>query len=308
MSGRKYSRVELLTSVREALTCLREAEDAVRRAAPLAQELERAAIDSEPLRPAAVSIRATMRVLNERVASMTAEYTESHMMRLDPVAVRRRRDDVDTLRRDIEDVMRRCRDAAGAVAVRAEMSACLVQLEADRSRLEPWLGDRYASYVERTRALLSDLGATSTISSRVAAHAAELDSLRQQASERSALDTERRYVATALQRVCRDELGFTARLLPQSTPIEDLIVEVDTVAYGLMQFRLELDGTARSESEVLGSCPSIFGRIEDTLKTLGVVSAFRYEADHRPVRLEQAARELPAMEAWRDTHSRGASS
>jgi hypothetical protein len=302
MSGRKYSEVELANSVREAIACRMTAEDAARRASYLAASLREAAERVDALRPTAEAVEQALAAIREQLSAIEGEFHQNCLMQLELEDVRRRSAAMERLRGNLEQIAARCRSGENAAAARAEVGALEAQLESERAALEPWLRDVYPDYVERTKrlavALDDEIRATgsSSAASRVRDHAGEFDQMRAKASGRRAQDAERRYIADAVRRVCT-EMGFEAALLPQKSALEDLVVEVNTFAYGILHFRLELGGTIRSQSELSETtCCANFGMIEDKLRSLGVISAFRYEGDQSPVRIEKGAKELPGSE------------
>jgi hypothetical protein len=303
MSGRKYSQVELANSVSEAIRCRLAAEEAQVRAESWAAALDEAAQTTASFGPLAASARETLSRLRSQLKTMAGSFTESELMSLSLEQVQAQRRQVERLRAQLEEVERRCREGNDDASLRAQLAAVLELARRNRDELEPWLRDVYDDFTEETRALLEQadlsVSATGTLgvaAVRVGEQAARYEEMLRQASRRRQLDAERRYVAAALEQVC-SEMAFGPRRPPQGGPLEDILLEVDTYAYGIIQFRLQLDGTIRSESELVEtSCCANFALIEDKLRTLGVHSGFRYEADQQPVRLRKGEKSLPGTE------------
>jgi predicted nucleic acid-binding Zn-ribbon protein len=303
MSGRKYSEYELARNVREAIACRLAAEEAVGRAEALAGALEEAARSTSSLAPAAVEVQATLVRARAELEAMRKTFRESTLLALDLDEVVARRQRVQALQAELEATARRCREGSGAAAVRAELAAVLARLEREAGELEPWLRDVWSGYTGETRGLLERIdaeirasGATSA-EGIVAAHSRLFEEMLGRAAERRTADQQRRYVARALEEACREALGFAARALPQNGPLDDLVVEVNTFAYGIIEFRLQLDGTIRSESGMAeDACWSNYPQLEDKLRQLGVHSSFRYVETDQPVRLEKGSKELPGSE------------
>jgi hypothetical protein len=301
MSGRKYSQVELATQVREALRCRLAAEQALGAAEIFTGALAEAAQTVEALQDAASSVRETMASLHREIAAMQEAFSEANLMRLDPSEVRARRERVNTLRGRLDAVMRNCREGCGAAGVRVDAARLVEQIAQERASLLPWLGEEYDAFATGAASALAETdreiratGSAAIVASHIRALGEELDQMVARVATRREQDADRRYIADALLKVCREDLGFAATILPQKSPIADLVIEVDTFAYGLLQFRLLLDGTIRSQSELMeASCPIHFGAIEKRLRALGVLSNFRYEGDQRPVVLEKDEKPTP---------------
>jgi hypothetical protein len=301
MSGRKYSQVELAAQVREALRCRLAAEQALGVAEIMAGTLAEAAQTVEALQDAATSVRETLASLHHEIASMQKSFSEAYLMRLDPSEVRARRERVNNLRGRLDAVVRNCREGCGASGVRVEAARLVEQVAQERTALLPWLGEEYDAFATGAVSALAETdreirttGSAAIAASRILALGEDLDRMTARVTTRREQDADRRYIAEALLRVCREDLGFAAKILPQKAPIDDLVIEVDTFAYGLLQFHLLLDSTIRSQSELTeASCPIHFGAIENRLRSLGVLSNFRYEGDQRPVVIERDAKPTP---------------
>lgn len=301
MSGRKYSKVELAAQVREAIGCRTAAEEALMHATGLVRSLNEAARTTGALGNQARSANTGLTEIREELKSMTEAFAEAKLMRLELGDIRARRGRVDDLRKRLEEIARSCREGCGAAGVRAEAARLFDEASRERHALEPWLGPEYASFVSQARELLDETDREIRATGSAHDLAARVPSLDQQhvrmlerVSERRASDAERRYVAEALQRVCTEELGFAVTARPQKTPLDDLVMEVDTFAYGIILFRLQLDGTLRSQSDLgEASCPANFQMIEQRLRSLGVASSFRYESDQQPVVIEKDEKPAP---------------
>lgn len=301
MSGRKYSKVDLQNNVREAIRCRLAAEDALARAESLYRVLSDAARATESLRPAARVARDSLEQIREELKSLGSNFQESKLMRLDLSEVRRRRKKVDDLRENLEAISRQCHEGQSAAGLRAEIQSLADELDTRSEMLEPWLRDVYEDYRAQTQDLLRQTdeeiratGSTEVLAQQVPAHTAQYQSMLDSVEDRRNKDAERRYVAEALQRICVNALGFSAKILPLASPLDDLFVEVDTFAFGILRFRLELGGDIHSQSDASASaCPTNFKQIEEDLKSLGVISNFRYERDESPVVIRDEAKPLP---------------
>jgi len=300
MSGRKYTRAELADQVTEAIECKTAAEQVLARAESLVAALTEAAFLTESLRPAAESAREALRDITHQLADLTAAFGESRLMRLTLEEVQQKRRAVAALRDRLEALTKSCREGSASAAIRAELAALVGEIDACRAELEPWLGEAYSAFVRETKELVEQVdsemrrdGAIGDSGQRVSSQEARFSRLRETAAEHVSMDAQRRYVAQALEAVCR-EMGFAVRPLALQSPLDDLVLEVDTYAYGVIHFRLQLDGIIRSQSEMVeASCGANFERIEEGLRELGVASGFRYEGDQRPVRLEKGSKSVP---------------
>jgi hypothetical protein len=304
MSGRKYSEVELANNVREALRCRLAAQEALRQAESLTAALDAAAGTTESLQSAARIASETLGLIREEMHSLDQQFDQSRLMQSELSEVRRRRAKVEGLRAKLEAVIRQCREGQSAAGLRAELIRICDELTRHHDELELWSRDVYKTYARETSELLEQAdqevnatGALRTLRQRILAHSAGFQSLLDRATERRGQDAERRYVAEALREICVSQMGFAARTQPQNDPLDALVVEVDTFAFGLIHFRLELGGTIRSQSEmVAASCPANFKQIEKYLRSLGVISHFRYEGDQSPVVIVDEAKPRPGEE------------
>lgn len=304
MSGRKYSEVELANNVREAIRCRLAAQETLSRAESLTAALTDAARTTDSLGPVAQAAQETLSQIREELRLLSEQFQESRLMRLDLSEVRRRRERVESLRTRLQTIIHQCREGQSAAGLRAELARVEDELARSCDELEPWLRDVYETYTRETRELsdradqeIRATGSLGLLSQQILAHGAEFQGMLDQASERRGQDADRRYAAEALRKVCVSQMGFSARLLPQNGPLDDLVVEVDTIAYGIIHFRLQLDGTIRSQSEMeVASCPANFKEIENHLRLLGVISNFRYEGDQSPVVITNDAKPMPGNE------------
>ncbi|MEW6209240.1 MAG: hypothetical protein AB1631_12790 [Acidobacteriota bacterium] len=303
MSGRKYSLVELANNVRGAIRCRLEAEEACAHAESLVAALTEAARSTPALMEAASSAGRTFAEIKNHLDDLSKTFDESRMMQLTLDQVQQERQRVERLKLNLDRISNECRAGNEAAALRVELVAVIDRLQKDRDEIEPWLRDVYDPFTEETRRLLEQSdeeirarGSISALAGRIHQQIARYEAMREKAAERRLLDRERRHIAYALKSVCA-EMAFDANLLPQSGPLEDLVVEVNTFAYGMLEFRLQLDGTIRSRSEMIeASCCANFSMIEDKLRALGVLSGFRYEADQQPVRLRKGEKSLSDSE------------
>lgn len=304
MSGRKYSQVELAAQVHEVIRCKMEVTETLANAESLAAALTDAAGSTEALKNAAESVSGTLQAIRAEMDSMSKAYDKSKLMRLDINEVRSRRARIERLGRDVESMAEACKSGCGAAGLRTGITHLREQAARQRDDLRPWIEAEFDEFVGTVERVLADTdaeiratGAASSVAPRILSLGPAFSGLVGRSAERRSLDADRRYVADALRKVCADDLGFAARFLPQAKPADELVVEVDTFAYGLIHFRLELDGTIRSRSEVMGACPANFGKIEAQLRSLGVLSCFRYEADQRPVVIERDEKPIPDGDA-----------
>jgi len=303
MSGRKYSQVELANNVREAIACRMAAAEAYARAQTLVAALGEAAATTAALKSLAASAEATLNEIRQQLESLKDLFHESQMMAMPLSQVRAQRQKVEQLKTQLEDIAKKCREGNSAAAQRAELSALQKLLEKNRLDLEPWLRDVYDNFTQETTELITHAdqeiqatGAMPSVAGKVPEQAAQYQHMIAKVDERRKSDAERQYIAQKLQQVCK-EMGFDAKLLPQKGLLDDLVLEVDTYAYGLVHFRLQLDGTIRSQSEMIEpACCLNFAMIEDQLRTMGVISSFRYEGDQQPVRLRKGEKSLPDSE------------
>lgn len=302
MSGRKYSEVELANNVREALRCRLAAQEALSQAESLMVALSDAAATTSALQSAAQLASELLNEIRRELRSQETEFQQSRLMQLELTEVKRRREVVERLRRKLETIIRQCRDGRSAAGLRAELARVNDELVRNHDTLEPWLRDVYDPFTRAASELLEqadqEIGATGslkTLEKQILLYSDELDGMVQRASQRRGQDADRRYIAEALRSICINDMGFSAKLLPQEDVLGDLIVEVDTIAFGIIHFRLQLDGTIRSQSEIsTASCPANFKQIEKHLRALGVISSFRYEGDQRPVVITNDAKPVPS--------------
>ena len=301
MSGRKYSEVELANNVREALRCQVAAQEALAQAESLVTVLNEVADTTAALQSAAEIATDTLSQIRRELKSINEEFSQSRLMQLDLMEVRRRKAVVERLQTKLVTIIRQCREGQSAAGLRMELARIADELERNQATLAVWLPDLYEPYVQETHQLLhqadkelSATGRLSTLERQILFHTGAYQNMVDRSSERSRQDAERRYIADALLKICKSELGFSANLLPQNNPLEDLVVEVDTFAYGILHFRLQLDGTIRSQSEMATvSCPANFKAIEKELHSFGVITNFRYEGDQSPVVFGDNALSVP---------------
>jgi hypothetical protein len=303
MSGRKYSQVALQNNIREALHTRAAAEEMCQYAESVVEALGEQVEKAGALQPLAEASRQTLSQVRQELGEIEKQLSQSPLHRLDIAKVRRHRDKLSALQGELDAVVQKCRAGEVAAAQRAELAAICHRWENNRQELEPWLQDVYENFSKAVQGALRSAdeeirtsGKMSTTAPRIADLDRRYKSMLAKASERRKQDAERHYIADSLENVCK-EMGFTAEQLPGKSVLEDVIVRVNTYAYGEIDFHLELDGTIRSQSEMREtSCHTHYGEIEDKLKSLGVVSKFRFEADQRPVRLEKGAKSLSGDE------------
>jgi hypothetical protein len=304
MSGRKYSRVELANNVREAIRCRLAAEEVYERSRSLVAALNTTARSLAPLKPIADVATMTLEEIRKQLEEIRASFAEKKMMRLTLYTVQEKRREVEQLRLQLESVAQKSREASESAELLMELNAVLSALQSEGDELRSWLSDTYDKFLEDTQSLVqgtqSELeltGNLNCVADKILGHVEQYKSLLRESSERRTEDAERRYVAEALQRICKEELGFVTRLLSQKNFCDDLVLEVNTFAYGLLHFRLQLDGTVRSQSEMVEkSCCANFTLIENHLRSLGIISNFRYEGDQQPVTLRKGENALPDAE------------
>lgn len=313
MSGRKYSQVELAAQVSETIRCRIAAEDALVQADSLSTALAKAAKTTAALRETARAAASRIDQIRSELETTRKGSTQARLLRLDIQAVRGQRAQVDALRRELSEIGQRCQAACGAGGAHLEAAAVADRIAREREAVEPWLGAEYTDIREKAQVLLVDIereirmSGTAPSASRIRPVSDDHEQLLERVKGRRLRDADRRYIAEALQRVCTADLGFAATILAQRSPLEDLIVEVNTHAYGMMQFRLELDGTVRSQSEMITDtvCPTNFGKLEARLREMGVVSRFVYEADQTPVIISKDQRPEPQVSPERTSQSGG---
>jgi len=302
MSGRKYSQVELEAAVRETLAAGLAARDALARAEALSEAL-RAIPDAGPAtRAAAEEIGRAVDALRAGLRTLGGQLGGDQLSRLelDQVVAHRRR--TEKIRHELDEIMERARGAQEVGLLGAQVAALLLELNRASGELEGWVGDDCRQLQQAVTSLLQRIEAGGPLSadqraalaSAARGHEASREGLMVRAAENRRKDAERRYVASALRQVCTKTMGFGVETLPLGRPTDDLVLEIDTYAYGKLRFRLELAGTLRSDSSLMqATCCLNYATIEDRLKELGVVSSFRYEGDQQPVRLEKGSKELP---------------
>lgn len=294
MSGRKVATITLDEALQQELRSRTAADDALTRARSLLAALV-AQADQAP-------------AFSERVPEIQRGFddiqrswpTDGEALR-SVSSAQSRRNTFENLTSRLRTIANDCRRELRLAEVRFTLSALLAEVEARAPELRPWLGDGWNDFAGRVRARLRKLDARiargrgpATDGTAVDDLAAELDRLLERAAADRQRAAERRHVADAIEQVCA-EMGFAATLKPPSAPTDDLVVTVETHAYGLIEIRLALDLTWRSESSGLTTrdCGRTFPLIEGKLRGLGVRSPFRYEADDRPVDSARDARSLP---------------
>ena len=293
MSGRKYTQAELANNLREAIHCCLAAERTCDRAQSLVASLEQATQIASALQPWAEQARQTLVQSHVELDALHACLKEDRLISISLEEVRAKRSRIDALLATLDETVRRCREGSLAAAMRSEIAQVALQLTQARDSIEPWSRDTYADFSMETSRLLDDAdkelrrhGNLNAVADRIQMQVTAFQAMLRLVDERRRLGAERQYIAEALEKVCREELGFTVRRLPQNNPVDDLVLEVDTFAWGLIHFRLQLNGAIRSLSPmVAASCPANFGRIEQKLRQLGVITGFRYEGDQTPVTL-----------------------
>jgi hypothetical protein len=299
MSGRKYSRIELVNRIRAAIQLHAEAREALSAASAQLEALAResgGASTYEKFRVEAAgqlaSLRAEFEALGQRISA--AEGTDPDDL-----------DEIDAIRARIaaastatSKTWSDLRTANERLSHRLELVGLRDRVAAGRTEFACWAPNLLADLESHLTATIQSLEGSATAAGIDIAsilgdardrYAALCESCRQ---NREAAE-DRRFVADAVEKVCLD-LAFSVRREPQQSPLEDLLLVVDTHAYGSVRFRLELEGNIRSESELAEpACGLNFPLIEKRLRAYGVLSAFRYEADQRPVRIkDDSARPL----------------
>ncbi len=303
MSGRKYSEVQLANSIKDAISCRLATEQTYARAESLVSSLREAAAATRSLKPLAESAQETLAEIKAQLDSLRDKFDERHMARLSLEQVQTERRKVDGLKTRLEDIDRQCRAGSNAASLRARLVTVLNLLEKKHDEIEPWLRDVYSTFDEECRVLLARVddeiqrtGSIGTLTADIDKRVTQFDKHMDDVSKRQTLDAERRYVASALEKVCTS-IAFKPKLLPQSGPLDDLVLEVDTRSYGVIRFKLELDGQIQSDSKLdESSCCVNFTMIEEKLRTFGVLSEFRYE-DDVPVHLRKGEKDLPGPDA-----------
>jgi hypothetical protein len=309
MSGRKYSEIELNNNIREAIRCRLEAEEACVRAESLVASLAQAAAMTTTLQPLVASAQETLDAARQQLELTKETFDDGQMAQRSLSEVQRERSKVQHLTVALKQLDERCLAGNYAAATRAKLASMLDLLVKQRDEIEPWLRDVYAQFQEDSRSLLAqadnEIGRSGTINplkEDIDQQIRKLDEHMQKVSERRTQDAERHYVAIALEKVCID-MAFGPKYLPQDGPLDDLVLEVNTFAYGLIHFKLQLDGTIHSESKLVeSSCFANYTTIEEKLRDLGVLTEFRYEDDGKPIRLRRGAKGLPGSEPGKVMH------
>jgi hypothetical protein len=302
MSGRKYSQIVLKNTIKEAIECGIELRNAYDRAQSLVHALSKASQSTkelETLRDSGISL---LRAAGEELDSLDSRCNESSMRRLKIDQVSEMKRSMQSLKGEIDDLSDRCRRAGEAAAKRIILEALQGHLVEKRDGLEPWLPGAYQVLCSDIAFLLGEIdglirknGAIDSLDGEIEAINARYRVSIGAAMERQKKSREREYIAGALADVCK-VMGFKVATLPQKSVVDDLVLEVDTYAYGVMHFRLELEGSIRSQSEMIrASCDKNFQEIEDGLRGLGVVSRFCYEGDQSPVCLRKGENRIPGV-------------
>ncbi len=300
MSGRKYAKYELERNIRESLQCKVEAWDLLIEAGARVNALAESMQNVPALKSILDKAQADMAEIQQKLAETDKDLTSSKLKRLSSEKVRTYRADITNLRRKLEEIIVDCRKGQTGGSLRVEIASMLNQLNMQQETIRPWTDEAYDNLHEQVKELLKISDQELHMTGSVSVSMDDINDLlnkfsviRKQAAEIRFQDEQRRYVLEALLAVCK-ELGFAGTTFEQDRPDDDLIVDVNTYSHGVIRFRLMLDGTIRSASEMVeASCGERFTVIEDKLRNIGVVTGFRYEGDQRPVRLERNAKSLP---------------
>jgi hypothetical protein len=309
MSGRKYSTVELNNNIRQAIRCRLEAEETCARAESLVASLAQAAATTTSLEPLVASAQETLNAARLQLQSTQKTFDQGHIAQLSLSEVQQERRKVQHLAAELRQIDERCRAGTDAAATRASLVGLLDLLEKQRDEIEPWLRDVYSRFQDDSRSLLARTdneirrsGTITSLQGEIDQQITQLDEYMEQVSKRRTLDSERHYVAAALEKTCKD-MAFEPKFLPQTGPLDDLVLAVNTFAYGVIQFRLQLDGAIHSDSMLSESaCFADYTMIEDKLRNLGVITEFRHEDDGQPVRLRRGAKDVPGSGPARVIH------
>jgi hypothetical protein len=311
MSGRKYSEIALTASIRDAISCRVAATQAYARAESLVFSLAEGAVTTPALKPLADSARETLAQIKRQLESSSQTQDQRRLASLTLTQVQAERQNVQHLKEQLEQIDAKCRAGNNAASMRSRLLTVLNLLAQKHDEIEPWLRDVYSSFSAECRSLLARVddqikrtGSIGPLTDEIDTRVRQFDEHMDQVSERQTRDAERRYVASALEKVCKS-IAFTVTLLPQNGPLEDLVLAVDTHSYGVIRFTLKPDGKIESNSQLMeSSCCVNFTMIEDKLRNFGVLSEFRYE-DQVPVRMRKGEKDLPQPAAGRTRHQGG---
>ena len=303
MSGRKYSEIELTNSISEAIRCRLEAQEACARAESLVASLAQAAATATSLQPLVASAQETLNSARLQLQLTQETFAEERMAQLSLSEVQQERRKVQRLASELKQIDERCRAGNDAAATRARLVSMLDLLDKQRDEIEPWLRDVYSQFQEDSRSLLAQAdnemrrsGAINSLQDQIDQQITKFDEHMENVSKRRTQDAERHYVSVALEKTCRD-MAFDPKFLPQIGPLDDLVLEVNTFAYGLIHFRLQLDGEIRSDSMLSeNACFADYTKIEDKLRALGVITEFRYEDGNQPIRRRRGAKDVPGSD------------
>jgi hypothetical protein len=305
MSGRKYSQYALEESIHEALRCGIDARDLAVHADGRIQALDELTEQVPAARAVTASVRPVVGEIRQRLAAIEGELNVREATRMSLGRVQDLRREITDLGRRLEEVTARTGAGQDIATRRIELAVLLHQIISQEGDLRDWATDDYDRLRQHVEALViqADAALESGVSSagvtEVRQLAGQLASLRELVSSKRLQDQERRYVLEALVKVCQS-LGFKLSVVPSQLPTDDLVAEVDTYSHGVIQFRLQLDGYLRSESSIVPlACDVRFSALEEKLRGLGVITAFQYEADQRPVRLQRGSKSLPETGAAR---------
>ena len=307
MSGRKVTPITLDVAVRTAVRLQGTAEDARTRARSIVTALTARIGRSGAPSAGVAALRRRIGEIEERWPEETRRLTVSR--------AQRRAEKFRELGDEFSTVASDARAMLGAADVRAATAAVSAEVEARDSELRPWLGDRWDDFAGRVRGLLAQAdqairsGRGATDRATVERLAAELDELLQQVAADRQEAAEREHVAAAIEEV-GGEMGYAVTRRPLEAPQDDLVLDIDTYAYGRIQVRLEFGTftagavpgghepggiTWRSESAGLSrsECGTTFPDIAERLRRLGVGTRFTYEQDGQPVQQARAAATPP---------------
>lgn len=299
MSGRKVSPYQVEQSIREALQCGLEAENLAAEADAQVHGLSEQADKVPAVRASVRAVQAVVDRIRRRLSEVAGELKAKRWFRLPLDRVQGFRNEILALRTTLQTGIQQCCASQAMAAGRMALDSLRSEIQARESDSRIWdpvAFDALRSKVDRQvgeadRALStgsngeggSDLA---TLSSEWGAICARAMAKRMQAKERE-------FVLEALTKACQD-LGFAVQETRTEDPAGDLIAEVNTYSHGTIRFRLELDGAIHSESPMVpDSCDLRFGQIVENLRKVGVTTAFRYEADGKPLFQKRGAKSLP---------------
>jgi len=295
MSGRKYTKVEIQDKIRDVLNCQLQVKEAYTKAKSFVNTLSEMSLTTVSLKDLVTSAKSVLNHIQCQIESMNTLVEESEMIKLTMSDIQKNTKMIEQLKFQLEDIIDKCREGKNASSKRNELLMLFHQLINERDLLCPWLQENiYERFVDEIKDMLKNAdneitktGSIEGIAEKIPNQLARYKKMKEKAIHSKQLDLERRYIASSIEIIC-NEMGFASKWLSQENLFDDLIMEVKTHAYGIITFRLQLDGTIRSNSEIdKGSCCSNYIQIEDKLKSFGLDSEFKYEEDDQPIRQEK---------------------